>query len=176
MHVCYAFCFVSVTVECTTSTMTVTYWPRSDFHGRLYVSGYSETCSTTGQGKNNPTRLVVPFQGTACGINQAYALANDREKGENRWSTQYTFGINKHRCFFWEQCINLNPITLGRPSPFLNLSMYFYSLSARNLNGPQSSINGGGRNKHSNCADTFPLGENSVRIIKSGSFSECDYV
>lgn len=63
--------------------MTVTYWPRSDFRGRMYVSGYSESCSTSGQGGGHPTKLVVPFEGTSCGINRAYALA-DKEKGENR--------------------------------------------------------------------------------------------
>ncbi|XP_059046393.1 uncharacterized protein LOC131841983 [Achroia grisella] len=72
---------LNITVECEGSELIVTYRPRSQFRGRLYVPGRGEHCSARASG--GPVRLSLPLYGD-CDVNFAYAITNTPSGVTNR--------------------------------------------------------------------------------------------
>lgn len=67
-----------VNVSCSESLMAISYQPETDFHGKLYMQGYSENpeCYVVGQGKYTLVTLKLPLLTSQCGIVKADSPSN----------------------------------------------------------------------------------------------------
>ncbi|KAF5298149.1 hypothetical protein FQA39_LY02573 [Lamprigera yunnana] len=66
---------LNITVSCSDTFLNVVYEPEVDFHGKLYMSGYSDNlqCYVNGKGKQSIT-LKLPLFNNRCGISIAKNL------------------------------------------------------------------------------------------------------
>lgn len=69
--------YVSVSVDCTETYITIKYKPENDFNGKIYTRGYSESleCYAFGKGRDVVT-LKIPVLGSQCGISRANSELN----------------------------------------------------------------------------------------------------
>jgi hypothetical protein len=74
----------AVRVQCGETTMTITLITTEPFKGRMYVSGYAETCGVHGHGRNITTlKLPLPRKkylgrsNIACGLTPAFSIDNE---------------------------------------------------------------------------------------------------
>ena len=73
-------------VRCTNSSLIVELETSEPFHGRIYSSGFSDTCGIQGNG-NNLTILSLPMpkmddlisSNVNCGLTPAYSISNDNQ-------------------------------------------------------------------------------------------------
>ncbi|KAL7301175.1 hypothetical protein TKK_0006146 [Trichogramma kaykai] len=85
---------IDVTVECTNSSLTVELKTAEPFAGRMYASGYSDTCGVTGQSEKL-TRLVLPMPDTrdtenneaSCGLLPVMSMNQENRTSSVIWST-----------------------------------------------------------------------------------------
>lgn len=69
---------LDINVSCSETYMTIRYHPETDFHGKLYMQGYSENpqCFVLGQGKYNLITLKLPLLTSECGVSKADSSIN----------------------------------------------------------------------------------------------------
>lgn len=81
-------------VRCSNSSLIIELETSEPFHGRIYASGFSETCGTQGNG-NNLTVLNLPIpkideimsSTMKCGITPAFSVNNENQTHTMVWST-----------------------------------------------------------------------------------------
>ncbi|EZA51621.1 hypothetical protein X777_08805 [Ooceraea biroi] len=81
-------------VQCGETTLTVTLTTTEPFKGRMYVSGYRETCGVNGVG-SNVTVLKLPLpkkeylgkSDIACGLTPAFSIDNENRTHTLVWAT-----------------------------------------------------------------------------------------
>ncbi|KAH0945783.1 hypothetical protein HN011_010617 [Eciton burchellii] len=81
-------------VQCGETTMTITLITTEPFKGRMYVSGYAETCGVHGHGRNITTlKLPLPRKkylgrsNIACGLTPAFSIDNENRTHTLVWAT-----------------------------------------------------------------------------------------
>ncbi|KAL6439360.1 hypothetical protein ACFW04_003895 [Cataglyphis niger] len=81
-------------VQCGESIMTVTLTTTESFDGRIYVSGYGDTCGVNGVGKNvTILRLPLPKKESIgqshieCGLTPAFSIDNENRTHTLIWAT-----------------------------------------------------------------------------------------
>ncbi|XP_050445248.1 uncharacterized protein LOC126848390 isoform X3 [Cataglyphis hispanica] len=81
-------------VQCGESIMTVTLTTTEPFDGRIYVSGYGDTCGVNGVGKNvTILRLPLPKKESIgqshieCGLTPAFSIDNENRTHTLVWAT-----------------------------------------------------------------------------------------
>ncbi|XP_011313681.1 uncharacterized protein [Fopius arisanus] len=85
---------LNLKVSCTNESLVIQLETQEPFTGRLYASGYSETCDVQGTGKNTTTlALRIPSEteldegNVNCGITPAYALEAENQTRAAIWVT-----------------------------------------------------------------------------------------
>ncbi|XP_001604126.2 uncharacterized protein LOC100120484 isoform X1 [Nasonia vitripennis] len=85
---------IDMNVQCTNSSLTIELHTTEPFVGRMYASGYSESCGVQGHG-SNVTTLVLSLPDTShidtapmtCGLTPAYSVDQDNQTRAVIWST-----------------------------------------------------------------------------------------
>ncbi|XP_015108337.1 uncharacterized protein LOC107035452 isoform X1 [Diachasma alloeum] len=85
---------LNLKVSCTNESLVIELETQEPFTGRLYASGYSETCDVQGIGKNKTVlTLKIPDEkeldrgNVNCGITPAYAVESDNQTRAAIWVT-----------------------------------------------------------------------------------------
>lgn len=81
-------------VQCGDSIMTVTLTTTEPFEGRIYISGYGDTCGVDGVGKNVtilrlplPKKESIDKSNIECGLTPAFSIDNENRTHTLVWAT-----------------------------------------------------------------------------------------
>ncbi|XP_043280944.1 uncharacterized protein [Venturia canescens] len=85
---------LNLKVRCTNTSMTVEFTTTEPFRGRLYASGYGDSCGVQGNGETKTILVIdLPDKGnlslgnTNCGVTPAYAMDNQNRTRTAVWVT-----------------------------------------------------------------------------------------
>lgn len=142
-------------VECNETSLTVELTTMQAFYGRIYASGYSDSCAVQGHG-NNHTYLTLPLPSSTedlgkivapCGFTPAYSVDADNKLEEKQFSyrpiTLLQFfqtniiyhDLRSHAVIWTTVIVQFNPVVqrLGDQAVRVGCSLY-----NRTLPGPMN--------------------------------------